>query len=186
MSARALSKLVMADPDVATVYYWVGANPTVNTGRMMIDLKPMSERTASATEVLNRLRKASLQVPGIALFGQARQDVQIGTRVSKTQYQYTLQAPNVGELFQWAPVVLEKLSALPQLQDVTGDLQAAAPRASGRPDLTGVWRFNADPYTNNVTVDLKPDEIDPSVVALYKQRQEDLGKDDGPVEAGRG
>jgi len=90
---------VIADPDVDTVYYWVGANPTVNTGRLMIDLKPLSQRKASATEVINRLRRATAKVPGIALFGQARQDVQIGARVSKTQYQYTLQDPNVAELF---------------------------------------------------------------------------------------
>ena len=54
----------MADPDVDTVYYWVGANPTVNTGRLMIDLKPMSQRKASATEVINRLRRATAKVPG--------------------------------------------------------------------------------------------------------------------------
>jgi multidrug efflux pump subunit AcrB len=114
--------VVIADPDVDTVYYWVGANPTVNTGRLMIDLKPMSQRNASATEIINRLRRATAKVPGIALFGQARQDVQIGARVSKTQYQYTLQDPNVAELFQWAPIVLDKLKALPELQDVTGDL----------------------------------------------------------------
>ncbi len=95
-----LAKVVMADPDVGTVYYWVGANPTVNTGRLMIDLKPLAERNATATEVINRLRRAALVVPGIALFGQARQDVQIGARVSKTQYQYTLQDPNVAELFR--------------------------------------------------------------------------------------
>ena len=58
--------------------------------------------------------------------------MQIGARVSKTQYQYTLQDPNVAELFQWAPIVLEKLSALPELQDVTGDLQATAPRCCSR------------------------------------------------------
>ncbi|MBV9701995.1 MAG: efflux RND transporter permease subunit, partial [Methylobacteriaceae bacterium] len=75
-----MAKIVMADPDVGTVYYWVGANPTVNTGRMMIDLKPFSQRRASATDVLARLRKAARRVPGIALFGQPRQDVQIGAR----------------------------------------------------------------------------------------------------------
>src|SRR5258708_39240218 len=123
-----LAKVVMADPDVGTVYYWVGANPTVNTGRLMIDLKPLAERKASATDVVHRVRRATLTVPRVALFGQARQDVQIRARVSKTQYQYTLQDPNVAELFQWAPIVLEKLQALPQLQAETGELQATAPR----------------------------------------------------------
>src|SRR3979411_2827204 len=108
-----LAKVVMADPDVGTVYYWVGANPTVNSGRMMIDLKPLNQRTATATEVISRRRRAAPQVPGIALFGLARQDVQIGARVSKTQFQYTLQDPDVAELFKWAPIMLAKLATLP-------------------------------------------------------------------------
>src|SRR6516165_3841156 len=155
-----LAKVVVADPDVGTVYYWVGSNPTVNTGRMMIDLKPMSERTATATDVLNRLRRASLKVPGIALFGQARQDVQIGTRVSKTQYQYTLQDPNIAELFQWAPVVLEKLAALPQIQDVTGDLQATAPRMMLKIDRDAIGRLG-----------ISPQLIDDTLYDAFGQRQ---------------
>src|SRR5206468_7786438 len=144
-----LANVVMADPDVATVYYWVGANPTVNTARMMIDLTPFSERKASATEVLSRLRKAALQVPGIALFGQARQDVQIGTRITKTQYQYTLQDPNIAELFQWAPIILSKLATLPQLQDVTGDLQATAPRLMLKIHRDAIGRLGISPQSTD-------------------------------------
>jgi len=155
-----LAKVVTADPDVATVYYWVGANPTVNTGRMMIDLKPLSERKASATEILNRLRKAALQVPGIALFGQARQDVQIGTRITKTQYQYTLQDPNIAELFHWAPIILNKLAALPQLQDVTGDLQATAPRMLLKIDRDAIGRYG-----------ISPQAIDDILYDAFGQRQ---------------
>jgi hypothetical protein len=76
---------------------------------------------------------------------------------------------------QWITL---KTPGLPRTADGKPNLNAPAPRVSGKPDLTGLWRVNADPYTNNVTVDLKPEEIDPSVVALYKQRMEDLGKDD--------
>jgi hydrophobe/amphiphile efflux-1 (HAE1) family protein len=155
-----LAKVVMADPDVSTVYYWVGANPTVNTGRLMIDLKPVAERTATAADVINRLRQATLVVPGIALFGQARQDVQIGARVSKTQYQYTLQDPNVAELFQWAPIVLAKLAALPQLQDVTGDLQATAPRMMLKIDRNAIGRFG-----------ITPQSIDDTLYDAFGQRQ---------------
>jgi multidrug efflux pump len=150
----------MADPDVATVYYWVGANPTVNTGRIMIDLKPLNQRKATATDVLNRLRRAAQQVPSIALFGQARQDVQIGTRVSKTQYQYTLQDPNVAELFEWAPIMLDKLATLPQLQDVTGDLQATAPRMMLKIDRDAIGRFGVSPQT-----------IDDTLYNAFGQRQ---------------
>src|SRR5258708_17083507 len=95
-----LAKVVMADPDVQTVYYWVGANPTVNSARLMIDLKPLSQRKASATDVVNRLRKTTARVPPIAFFSQALQARHIGARVSETQYQYTLQDPDVAELFK--------------------------------------------------------------------------------------
>ncbi|HKD29829.1 MAG TPA: efflux RND transporter permease subunit [Xanthobacteraceae bacterium] len=155
-----LAKVVTADPDVGTVYYWVGANPTVNTGRLQIDLKPIAERKATATDVINRLRRATLVVPGIALFGQARQDVQIGARVSKTQFQYTLQDPNVAELFQWAPVMLAKLAALPQLQDVTGDLQATAPRMMLKIDRDAIGRFG-----------ITPQAIDDTLYDAFGQRQ---------------
>jgi hypothetical protein len=67
---------------------------------------------------------------------------------------------------------------IPRLTDGKPNLKAPAPRQGATPDLTGLWRFNADPYTNNVSVDLNDEEIEPAVIALYKQRQEDLGKDD--------
>jgi multidrug efflux pump len=162
MVARAheLAKVVMADPDVQTVYYWVGANPTVNTGRLMIDLKPLNQRKASATDVVNRLRKTTASVTGIAFFGQARQDVQIGTRVSKTQYQYTLQDPDVAELFKWAPIMLAKLAALQELQDVTGDLQATAPRLMLKIDRDAMGRLGVTPQA-----------IDDTLYDAFGQRQ---------------
>jgi hydrophobe/amphiphile efflux-1 (HAE1) family protein len=147
-----IAKVVMADRDVQDVYYWVGANPTVNTGRMMIALKPLSERTATATQAVARLRRATAGVPGIAFFGQARQDVQIGARVSKTQYQYTLQDPDVAELFKWAPIMLAKLAALPELADVTGDLQASAPRMMMKIDRDAIGRFGITPQAIDDTL----------------------------------
>jgi multidrug efflux pump len=147
-----IAKVVMADRDVQDVYYWVGANPTVNTGRMMIALKPLSERTATATQAVARLRRATASVPGIAFFGQARQDVQIGARVSKTQYQYTLQDPDVAELFKWAPIMLAKLAALPELADVTGDLQATAPRMMMKIDRDAIGRFGITPQAIDDTL----------------------------------
>jgi hydrophobe/amphiphile efflux-1 (HAE1) family protein len=155
-----LAKVVMADPDVQTVYYWVGANPTVNSARLMIDLKPLSQRKSSATDVVNRLRKSTARVPAIAFFAQARQDVQIGARVSKTQYQYTLQDPDVAELFKWAPIVLAKLSSLPELQDVTGDLQATAPRMMLTIDRDAIGRLG-----------ISPQAIDDTLYDAFGQRQ---------------
>jgi multidrug efflux pump len=155
-----LAKVVMADPDVQTVYYWVGANPTVNSARLMIDLRPLSQRKSSATDVVNRLRKTTAQVPAIAFFAQPRQDVQIGARVSKTQYQYTLQDPDVAELFKWAPIMLAKLSSLPELQDVTGDLQATAPRMMLKIDRDAIGRLG-----------ISPQAIDDALYDAFGQRQ---------------
>jgi multidrug efflux pump len=149
---RQLAKVIMADPDVDTVYYWVGANPTVNSGRIMVTLKPFGQRSSTATEVIGRLRKAAMSVEGIAFFAQARQDVQIGAKVSKTQYQYTLQDPNVDELLHWAPVLLDKLSTLPQLQDATGDLQATAPRMLLKIDSDVLGRLGITPQTVDDTL----------------------------------
>jgi multidrug efflux pump subunit AcrB len=119
---------------------------------MMIDLKPFSQRKATATEVINRLRKAAARVPGIALLGQACQDVQIGARVSKTQFQYTLQDPDVAELFKWAPILLAKLAELPDLQDVTGDLQATAPRMLLKIDRDVLGRLGITPQSVDDTL----------------------------------
>jgi multidrug efflux pump len=140
-----MAKVVTADRDVRTVWYWVGANPTVNTGRMQIDLKPFDQRTSTATEIVARLRRATAKVPGIAFFGTARQDVQIGARLSKTQYQYTLQDADIAELFKWAPIMLAKLAELPELADVTGDLQATAPRLMMKIDRDAIGRLGITP-----------------------------------------
>jgi hydrophobe/amphiphile efflux-1 (HAE1) family protein len=142
-----LAKIVIADKDVQNVSYWVGGrnSGTLNTGRIRIELKPFSERTSTATDIVGRLRRAVQPVPGVALFGNVRQDLQIGARVSKTQYQYTLQDPDIPELFQWAPIVLGKLSQLRELQDVTGDLQATAPRMMLKIDRDTIGRFGISP-----------------------------------------
>jgi multidrug efflux pump len=158
--AREVANLVMADPDVKTVYYWVGANPTVNTGRIMIELTPLDQRKASATDVINRLRRTTAKVSGVLFFGQARQDVQIGARVSKTQYQYTLLDPNVAELIEWAPIVLARLTTLPELQDATGDLQATAPRLVLKIDRNALGRLG-----------LTPQMVDDTLYDAFGQRQ---------------
>ena len=89
------------DPDVASVASFVGAgtvNPTMNSGRLYISLKPRDERKASATEIIDALARSNRDVQGISLFMQAVQDVQIDSRVSRTQYQYTLQDADEAEL----------------------------------------------------------------------------------------
>jgi len=125
-----LTDIVGQDPAVAKVYFWVGPNPTLSQGKVMINLKPFSERSVSAQQVIARLQPQLDAVPGIKLFMQANQDIQIGGRASKTQYQYTLQDPNSVELDHWSAILLAKLKTLPQLQHVTSDQQHAAAQAT--------------------------------------------------------
>jgi len=125
-----LAQIVARDPAVDKVYNWVGTNPTISQGRVMIALKSFSERTASARQVMARLQPQLDKVPGIKMYMQANQDIQVGGRASKTQYQYTLQDPDGAELNHWSGVLLDKLKTLPQLQHVTSDQQRATPQAT--------------------------------------------------------
>jgi multidrug efflux pump len=157
---QAIGRIVMADPDVDNVYYWIGPNPTVSQGRMMINLKPVHERQASAEQIIARLRPQLAHVQGIALFMQVRQDIQVGGRPSKTQYQYTLQDGDSDELARWAPIVTKKLASLPELQDVTADVQASAPRATLRIDRDTASRLG-----------ITPQAIDDTLYDAFGQRQ---------------
>jgi multidrug efflux pump len=157
---QGLGRIVMADPDVDNVYYWIGPNPTISQGRMMINLKPRKERGASAGDIIARLKPKLAGVQGIALFMQVRQDIQVGGRPSKTQYQYTLQDGDSDELARWAPVFEKTLKSLPQLQDVTSDTQASAPRATLRIDRDTASRLG-----------ITPQAIDDTLYDAFGQRQ---------------
>ena len=128
MSGRinALADIAMRDPAVDTVDYWIGANPTVSQGRIVLNLKPLNRRSVTAAQVLTRLRRQMASVEGIIQGMQVRQDIQVGGLVSAAQYQYTLQDPNVDELYKWSSLLEAKLGALPQLRDVSSDRQASA------------------------------------------------------------
>jgi HAE1 family hydrophobic/amphiphilic exporter-1 len=121
---QALIDAVLEDPAVASVGTGIGAgggNYTANTGRMFISLKPKSQRDASADQVILRLQQRLAKIQGIALYMQAAQDITIGGRLNKTQYQYTLSDSDPGELTRWAPLFLEKIRALPGITGVTTD-----------------------------------------------------------------
>jgi multidrug efflux pump len=123
---RAVADVVRADPDVRSVASFIGAdgtNPTLNTGRLSITLAPHDQR-AGIQEIIGRLNASLAQVAGVTVYLQAVQDLQIDTRVSRTQYQYTLQDADDAELAAWAPRVLERLRALPELADVASDQEA--------------------------------------------------------------
>jgi multidrug efflux pump len=119
---RQFSEIVLSDPAVNSIVTFVGGG-AVNTGRMFIALKPLSERKISADRVIGRLRKKLSVVPGATLFLQAQQDIRVGGRSSNSQYQYTLESENLSDLQSWAPKMLDKMKTLPQLRDVSTDQQ---------------------------------------------------------------
>jgi hydrophobe/amphiphile efflux-1 (HAE1) family protein len=129
MKARqeALNEVLKGDPDIDHVVSFLGGGGGSggNTGSMFIALKPRDQRKASADEIIARLRPKLAKVQGINLFLQAVQDVRVGGRPTRTQYQYTVQDANLEELATWAPRLLAKLRAMPELKDAASDQQTA-------------------------------------------------------------
>jgi multidrug efflux pump len=117
-------RTVMTDPAVDTVVGFTGGSGgATNTGRMFVSLKPLAQRKMSADQVIGRLRGQLGGVPGASLYLQAVQDIRVGGRASSAQFQFTLRGDNLKELNQWAPRMLSRLRALPQLTDVNTDQQ---------------------------------------------------------------
>jgi hydrophobic/amphiphilic exporter-1 (mainly G- bacteria), HAE1 family len=122
---EALGKIVQADPDVASVAMNIGGSGRAgNNGNVFITLKPRDERNASAQQIIARLRPQLEKVEGARLFMQAAQDVRLGGRPTRTQFEFTLQDADLGELNAWAPKILAKMKTLPQLRDVATDQQS--------------------------------------------------------------
>ncbi len=108
-----VARIVLADPAVATMASFIGSGigaSTVNNGRMFITLKPRAQRDASADQFINRLRKKLAGVIGINLFLQASQDIRVGGRMSRAQFQYALQSGDLDELNRWSTLLVDKLS----------------------------------------------------------------------------
>jgi multidrug efflux pump len=121
-----LTKAVLGDPAVDSVSSFIGAdgtNTTTNSGRMSINLKPLDQRKISASDVIRRLTSRVNQVQGITLFMEPVQNITVDDRVSRTQYQYTLEDPNADELNDWTNRFVERLKQLPELEDVATDQQ---------------------------------------------------------------
>jgi multidrug efflux pump subunit AcrB len=121
---QALAKVILQDPAVESLSSFIGVdgtNTTLNTGRIQINLKPLESGRPNATDVILRLQSALARVSGITLYMQPVQDLTMSDRVSRTQYQYTLEDPSPDELNTWAPQMLAKLQALPQLRDAASD-----------------------------------------------------------------
>jgi multidrug efflux pump len=123
---QALARVVLQDPAVDSLSSYIGVdgvNTTLNSGRMLINLKPLEQRDTNALGVIRRLQASIAKVEGITLYMQPVQDLTIEDRVSRTQYQFTVEDANPDELSLWVPKLVERLRQLPQLADVASDLQ---------------------------------------------------------------
>ncbi len=148
----ALAEVLRQDPDIAA--FGMSSNaPTFNTGRFFISLKPRDAgRRASADDVIRRLRPQLEHVPGVRLFMQAGQDINVGGRLSRTQYQYTLTSASLDELNTWAPRLLERFRGLPQLADLATDQQNGANTAVVTIDRARAAMFGITPAMIDSTI----------------------------------
>jgi multidrug efflux pump len=160
---QALAAQVLADPAVHSLSSFIGVdgtNSTLNSGRMLINLKPHGERDATALEVIDRLRAAARAIPGITLYLQPVQELTIEDRVSRTQFQFTLTSPDEELLHEWTPRLLAALAERPELPDVASDLQNRGLQAYVEIDRDAASRLG-------VTVA----EIDDALYSAFGQRQ---------------
>jgi multidrug efflux pump len=146
---------ILKDPAVASVGSQIGASgtTTLNDGRMFIALKPRSQRNASADQIINRLRPQLAKLEGVTVYMQAAQDITIGARVSRTQYQYTLVDADGGELNHWAPIFLDKLKSIPGITDVASDQANAGPLLDVTVNRDAASRYGILPAAIDNTLD---------------------------------
>jgi multidrug efflux pump len=160
---QALAEVILQDPAVESLSSFIGVdgtNTTINSGRIQINLKPHAERHVSASDIIRRLQPALANVEGITLFMQPVQDLTVEDRVSRTQYQYSLETPDAKELSLWAPRFVQALQALPQLRDVASDDQNLGLQA-----LLVIDRDAASRYG------IRPQVIDETLYDAFGQRQ---------------
>jgi len=157
---RKLTDVVGSDPGVAAWGSFIGGSRPINNGFVVLGLKPRDERPASADQIITRLRPQLAKVPGATLFLQASQDINVGGRTSRTQYQYTLQDSDLDELNDWAPRLLAQLQKLPQLRDVASDQQTNGTMVSLTIDRDQAARFG-----------IQPAVIDNTLYDAFGQRQ---------------
>ncbi|HEY3892372.1 MAG TPA: efflux RND transporter permease subunit, partial [Bradyrhizobium sp.] len=156
-----LGAIVQHDPAVDSIAMFIGGGGSaLNTGRLYITLKPRSERDASAQQIIARLRPKLEKVEGARLFMQASQDVRLGGRATRTQFEYTLQDANLDELNEWAPKILAKMQTLRELRDVATDQQT-----QGTTLTLTINRDTASRYG------IQPQLIDDTLYDAFGQRQ---------------
>ena len=147
---EALSAAILKDPDVENISSFIGVdgtNTTLNTGRLLINLKSRDSRTATASDILRRLQHETADVPGIMLYMQPVQDLTIDATVSRTQYQFMLEDANPDELMEWVPKLVEKMQQLPQIVDIASNAQQRGLSAYIQIDRDTAGRFGITPAT---------------------------------------
>jgi multidrug efflux pump len=150
-----LAKVILNDPAVESLSSFIGAdgtNTTTNSGRMSINLKPLNQRSMNASDVIRRLKSRLDQVQGIELFMQPVQNISVDDRVSRTQYQYTLEDPDANELNNWTNRFVSRLKQLPELEDVATDQQPGGLAVSLVIDRVTASRFGIAPTTIDNTL----------------------------------
>ncbi len=150
-----MAKVILADPAVESLSSFIGAdgtNTTTNSGRISINLKPLEQRNLSASDVIRRLESKLDQVQGIQLFMQPVQNISVDDRVSRTQYQYTLEDPDANELNEWTNRFVDRLRQLPELEDVATDQQPGGLAVSLVIDRVTASRFGIAPTTIDNTL----------------------------------
>jgi multidrug efflux pump len=155
--------VITQDPAVESVSSFVGidqSNTTLNNARMLINLKPREQRNSNASEIIRRLQPKLASIPGLSVYMQPVQDITVDDRVSRTQFQYTLEDPNADELNSWAPRLLAKLQQLPEVRDAASDQQELGLRAQLVYDRETASRLG-----------LTPAFIDQTLYDSYGQRQ---------------
>ncbi len=151
---QAVANIIRQDPDVLTVNSSIGSNGAtpLNQGNISIGLKPREQRTLTSQQIIQRLRQKLAAVPGMTVFMRAQQNIQVGGRIGKGEYQYTLQSSTLQDLYQWAPKLQEKIRDVPGVFDVTTDLQIRSPQAVVRvdKDRAQTLGINADQIRNTL------------------------------------
>jgi len=156
-----LSQIVQADPAVDSIAMFIGGGGTaLNSGRMYVTLKPHDQRGANAQQIIARLRPKLEKVEGARLYMQASQDVRLGGRATRTQFEFTLQDANLDELNEWAPKILAAMQKLPQLRDVATDQQTQGTTLTMTIDRDTASRYG-----------IQPQLIDDTLYDAFGQRQ---------------
>ena len=158
-----VAKVILNDPDVASLSSFIGidgTNTTQNSGRIQINLKPHDDRSASASEIIRRLQPEVAQIQGITLYMQPVQDLTVEDRVSRTQFQYSLEDADANELNDWSTRIVNKLMTLPELRDVASDQQNGGLKADLVIDRDTAARFG-----------ILPQAIDDTLYDAFGQRQ---------------